>query len=84
MCAGLTDRNAFLVHETLALVAHQKTVPVWIIHDTVEGVPAAGGRRPAHSCSGGGDVVDHDSHDARLFLWSLCLSPSRAKLSVFA
>lgn len=49
VCAGLTDRNAFLVHETLALVAHQQAVPVWIVHDAVEGVQTAGGRRPAHS-----------------------------------
>lgn len=47
--AGLTDRNALLVHETLALVAHQEAVPVGVVHDAVEGVQAAGGRRPAHS-----------------------------------
>lgn len=48
VCAGLTDRDAFLVHETLALVAHEQAVPVGVVHDTVEGVQAAGGRRPAH------------------------------------
>lgn len=47
--AGLTDGDAFLVHETLALVAHQQAVPVRVVHDAVEGVQAAGGRRPAHS-----------------------------------
>lgn len=82
VCAGLADGDAFLVHEALALVAHQEAVPVWIIHDAVEGVQAAGGRRPAHSSRGGGDVVDHNSHDARPFLWSVCLSASRAKLTV--
>lgn len=49
VCAGLTDGDSFLVHETLALVAHQQAVPVWVIHDAVEGVQAAGGRWPAHS-----------------------------------
>lgn len=49
VCAGLTDGNAFLVHETLALVAHQEAVPVGVVHDAVEGVQAAGGGRPAHS-----------------------------------
>lgn len=47
--AGLTDGDAFLVHEALALVAHQQAVPVWVVHDAVEGVEAAGGRWPAHS-----------------------------------
>lgn len=47
--AGLTDGDAFLVHEALALVAHEQAVPVWVVHDAVEGVQAAGGRRPAHS-----------------------------------
>lgn len=65
--AGLTDGDALLVHEALALVAHQQAVPVGVIHDAVEGVQAAGGRGPAHSGRGGGDVVHHNSHDARLF-----------------
>lgn len=47
--AGLTDGDSFLVHEALALVAHQEAVPVGVVHDAVEGVQAAGGRRPAHS-----------------------------------
>lgn len=63
---GLTDGDAFLVHETLALVAHQQAVPVWVVHDAVEGVQAFGGRWPAHFGRGGGDVVDHNHHDARL------------------
>lgn len=43
MCAGLTDRDAFLMHEALALVAHQQAIPVGVIHDTVEGVQAVWG-----------------------------------------
>lgn len=66
--AGLTDRDAFLMHETLALVAHEQAVPVWVVHDAVEGVQAAGGRWPAHSGRGGRDVVHLNPHDARLFL----------------
>lgn len=46
--AGLTDGNALLVHEALALVAHEEAVPVWVVHDAVEGVQAAGRRRPTH------------------------------------
>lgn len=65
--AGLTDGDALLVHEALALVAHQQAVPVGVVHDAVEGVQAVGGRGPAHSGRGGGDVVHHNSHDARLF-----------------
>lgn len=64
VCAGVTDGDAFFVHETLAFVAHQDAVPVWIIHDAVEGVYAAGDRRPADSGRAGGDVVDRDSHVA--------------------
>lgn len=45
---GLSDRDAGLVHETLALVAHQQAVPVGVIHDAIEGVYAARGRGPAH------------------------------------
>lgn len=43
VCSGLTNRNTFLVHETLAFIAHQEAVPVWVIHDAVEGVQAVGG-----------------------------------------
>lgn len=68
---GLTDGDAFLVHETLALVAHQQAVPVWVVHDAVEGVQAFGGRWPAHFGWGSGDVVDHNHHDARLFVSSV-------------
>lgn len=64
VCARVTDGDAFFMHETLAFVAHQDAVPVWIIHDAVEGVHAAGDRRPADSGRGGGDVVDRDSHAA--------------------
>lgn len=49
VCVGLTDGDSLLVHETLAFVAHQEAVPVWVIHDAVESVEAAGRRRPAHS-----------------------------------
>lgn len=71
MCAGLTDGDALLMGEALALIAHDQTVPVWVIHDTVEGVATAGGWRPAHSGRSGGDVVDDNPHDARLLL-SVC------------
>lgn len=71
MRVGLADGDALLMSETLALIAHDQAVPVWVIHDTVEGVAAGRGRRPAHSGRGGGDVVDYDSHDARLLL-SVC------------
>lgn len=62
--AGVADGDALFVHEALAFVAHQDAVPVGIIHDAVEGVHAAGDRRPADSGCGGGDVVDRDSHVA--------------------
>lgn len=68
--AGLTDGDAFLVHESLALVAHQQAVPVGVVHDAVEGVQAAGRRRPAHSGRGGGDIVDRNPHDVCV---SVCL-----------
>lgn len=61
--AGPADGDALLVHEALALVAHEQAVPVGVVHDAVEGVQAAGGRRPAHPGRGGGDVVDHDPHE---------------------
>lgn len=62
--AGLADRDALLVLETPALVAHQQAVPVRVVHDAVEGVQAPGGRRPAHSGGVGGNVEDRDAHDA--------------------
>lgn len=65
VCARVADGDAFFVHEALALEAHQDAVPVWIVHDAVEGVQAPGGRGPTHSGRGGGDVVDCDSHVAR-------------------
>ena len=74
-CGGLTDRDAFLVHETLALVAHQEAVPVRVVHDAVERVQAFGKRRPAHFGWGGGDVVDYNHHDARLCVSSDCVCP---------
>lgn len=46
--AGLTDGDALFVFEAFALVAHDQAVPVGVVHDAVEGVPADGGRRPAH------------------------------------
>lgn len=75
VCARVTDGDAFFVHEALAFVARQDAVPVWIVHDAVEGVHAAGDRRPADSGRGGGDVVDRDSHVAgsRLPLEQSCL-----------
>lgn len=65
VCAGLADGDSVLVHEALAFVAHHQAVPVWVVHDAVEGVQAGGRRGPVHSGCGGGDVVDCDSHDAR-------------------
>lgn len=62
--AGVADGDALLVHEALALVAHQDAVPVGVVHDAVEAVPAAGGRGPAHPGRGAGDVVDRHSHVA--------------------
>lgn len=40
--AGLTDGDALLMHEALALVAHQQAVPVGVVHDAVEGIQATG------------------------------------------
>lgn len=62
--AGVADGDAIFVREALAFVAHQDAVPVGIVHDAVEGVHAAGDRRPAHSGRAAGDVVDGDSHAA--------------------
>lgn len=73
VCAGLTDRDAFLVHESFALVAHQQAVPVGVVHDAVEGVQAAGGRRPAHSGRSGGDIVHRDHHVVCLSVCFLCV-----------
>lgn len=86
--AGVTDGDAFFVHEALAFEAHQDAVPVGIVHDAVEGVPAPGGRRPTHSGRGGGDVVDCDPHVARsrrsleLGGGGSALSKSKAKLFI--
>lgn len=68
MRAGLADWDSILVHEAFAFVAHREAVPVGVVHDAVEGVQAGGRWRPVHSGSGGGDVVDCDSHDAPLAL----------------
>lgn len=91
VCARVADGDALFVHEALAFVAHQDAVPVGIIHDAVEGVHAAGDRRPADSGRGGGDVVDGDSHVCRKQVasgaeWAVFaavpLSKSKAKLFV--
>lgn len=64
--AGLTDRDALLMVEAFPSEAHEQTIPVGVIHDTVKRVQAGGRWRPAHPGWGGRDVVDRYAHYKKL------------------